>query len=171
MFFPRDPDTEIVCHNRIRLAVPQRRERWGNSSSKHHVACDSTGIPLAVITTAGNVPDIKAAHDLVEAIPPVVGRVGRPLRRPEVILADGGYDFSAFRDWLRAGRITPIIPQRGRKKFIGLGKIRWVVERAIAHLHQFKRLAVRWDRHLRMHQGFVELSAALICWRRLEHLR
>jgi hypothetical protein len=31
------------------------------------------------------------------------------------------------------------------------------------HLHQFKRLAVRWDRHLLMHQGF----ATLICWRRL----
>ena len=48
----------------------------------------------------------------------------------------------------------PIIPQRGRKKFIGPGKIRWVVEQVVAHLHRFKRLAVRWDRHLFTHQGF-----------------
>src|SRR6266542_4009266 len=68
---------------------------------------------------------------------------------------------------LHAKRITSVIPQRGRKKIIGLGRIRWVVEQAIAHLHQFKRLAVRWDRHLLMHQGFTKLAAALICWRRL----
>ncbi len=112
-------------------------------------------------------PDIKAAQDLVEAIRPVAGRVGRPRRRPDTILADGGYDSRAFREWLHAKRITSVIPQRGRKKIIGLGRIRWVVEQAIAHLHQFKRLAVRWDRHLLMHQGFTKLAAALICWRRL----
>jgi transposase len=141
----------------------------GRPGSKHHVACDSAGIPLAIITTGGNVPDISAAVGLVEAIPPVAGRVGRPRRRPETILADGGYDSAAFRDWLRARRIAAVIPQRGRKKIIGLGRIRWVVEQAISHLHQFKRLAVRWDRHLFMHQGFAKLAAALICWRRLTH--
>jgi transposase len=116
------------------------------------------------------VPDIKAAQDLVEAIPPVAGRVGRPRRRPDTILADGGYDSRAFREWLHARRIASVIPQRGRKKIIGLGSIRWVVEQAIAHLHQFKRLAVRWDRHLLMHQGFTKLAAALICWRRLARI-
>ena len=93
--------------------------------------------------------------------------MGRPRRRPSAILADGGYDSSAFRDWLRDKRIEPIIPQRGRKKIIGLGRIRWIVEQTIAHFHQFKRLAVRWDRLLLMHQGFTKLAAALICWRRL----
>ncbi|GAB3661190.1 hypothetical protein GCM10028833_41180 [Glycomyces tarimensis] len=116
-------------------------------------------------------PDIKAAQDLVESIPPVAGRVGRPRRRPDTILADGGYDSAVFREWLCSKRIASVIPQRGRKKIIGLGRIRWVVEQAISHFHQFKRLAVRWDRHLFMHQGFVELAAALICWRRLQRTR
>jgi transposase len=120
-----------------------------------------------VITTGGNVPDIKAAPDLIDAIPPVAGRPGRPRRRPDTILADGGYDSAAFREWLRSKRIEPIIPQRDRKKIIGLGRIRWVVEQAIAHLHQFKRLAVRWERRLDLHQGFAALAAALICSRRL----
>jgi transposase len=87
-----------------------------------------------------------------------------------MILADGGYDSRAFRHWLGSKRIASVIPQRGRKKIIGLGKIRWVVEQAIAHLHQFKRLAIRWDRHLFMHQGFTKLAASLICWRRLTHI-
>lgn len=138
----------------------------GRPGSKRHIACGSAGIPMAIITTGGNVPDIKAARDLVEAIPAVAGRVGRPKRRPEVILADGGYDSQAFRDWPRFERIDSIIPQRGRKKIIGPGKIRWGVEQAIAHFHQFKRLGVRWDRHLLMHEGFTKLAAALICWRR-----
>ncbi|GAB3652107.1 hypothetical protein GCM10028833_24070 [Glycomyces tarimensis] len=94
------------------------------------------------MTTAGNVPDIKAAKDLVDAIPPVAGRVGRPRRRPEMILADGGYDSRAFRDWLASKRLASVIPQHGRKKIIRLGTIRWVVEQAIAHLHQFKRLGL-----------------------------
>lgn len=97
----------------------------------------------------------------------MAGRVGRPRRRPDAILADGGYNSRAFREWLSAKRIASVIPQRGRKKIIGLGSIRWVVEPATSHLHQCKRLAVRWDRHLSAHQGFTTLAEALICWRRL----
>lgn len=139
----------------------------GRPGSKHHIACDGTGIPLAVLTTGGNIPDISTARDLAEAIGPVGGRVGRPRRRPDAILTDGGYDSAAFRDWLHSRRIEPIIPKRNGKRIIGLGRIRWVVEQTIAHFHQFKRLAVRWDRCALIHHGFTKLAAALICWRRL----
>jgi hypothetical protein len=83
-----------------------------------------------------------------------------PSCRPDTIAADGGYDSQSFRDWLRAKRIEPIIPQRGRKRITGLGRIRWVVEQTIAHFHQFKRLAVRWERRLDLHPGFVTLASA-----------
>lgn len=141
----------------------------GKTGTKHHIACDSSGIPLAVIITGGNVPDISTAVDLVESIPPVAGRVGHPRRRPETILTDGGYDSRSFRDWLRSKQIEPVIPQRGRKRIIGLGRIRWVVEQTIAHFHQFRRLATRWERLAHLHHGFTKLAAALICWRRLIH--
>jgi hypothetical protein len=123
----------------------------GQPGSKHHIVCDGAGLPLANISTAGNVPDIKAAQDLVEAIGPVAGRIRRPRRRPDAVMADSGDDAVGFRDWLRSKRIQSIIQQRARKKIIGLGTIRWVVEQSIAHFRQFKRLAVRWDRHLLMH--------------------
>lgn len=115
-------------------------------------------------------PDISAAPDLVEAIPPVAGRVGHPRRRPDTILTDGGYDSEPFREWLRTKRIASVIPKRGRKRIIGLGRIRWVVEQSISHLHQFKRLAIRWECRLDLHQGFARLAAALICWRRLAQI-
>jgi hypothetical protein len=108
-----------------------------------------TGIPLAFITTAGNVPDVKAAADLVDAAGPVAGRVGHPRRRPDTILANGGQ----FREWLRARRIASVIPQRGHKKIIGLGKIRWMVEKGDRSPPPVQAFSPSgWDRHLFMHQ-------------------
>jgi hypothetical protein len=42
-----------------------------------------------------------------------------------------------------------------------------VVEHTFALLHQFRRLAVRWERCLNIHDGLVGLACALICWFRL----
>ncbi|MEU6893260.1 transposase [Streptomyces sp. NPDC046557] len=47
------------------------------------------------------------------------------------------------------------------------GQIRWVVERAFAWLHQFKRLRTRYERRADLHQGLLELACSLICLRRL----
>jgi transposase len=49
----------------------------------------------------------------------------------------------------------------------GLGKVRWVVERAFAWLHQFKRLRIRYERRADLHQGLLELACSLIYLRRL----
>ncbi|WP_405790520.1 hypothetical protein [Streptomyces sp. NBC_01367] len=48
-----------------------------------------------------------------------------------------------------------------------MGKLRYVVEQTFALLHQFKRLAVRWERRTELHDTFVSLACSLICWRRL----
>ncbi|MGW5466157.1 hypothetical protein [Streptomyces sp. NPDC003996] len=45
--------------------------------------CDRKGTPLHVITTASNVNDITQALALVDGIPPVASRPGRPRRRPQ----------------------------------------------------------------------------------------
>lgn len=57
-------------------------------SSKHHALTDGKGIPLAIILTAANVNDIRELIPLVDAIPAVRGRRGRPRRRPERVQAD-----------------------------------------------------------------------------------
>jgi hypothetical protein len=49
----------------------------------------------------------------------------------------------------------------------GPGKLRYVVEQTFAVLHQFRRLAVRWERRLDIHDGLVTLACALIRWRLL----
>ena len=81
-----------------------------------------------MLTTGGNVPDISKAVELLDAVPPVAGRPGRPRRRFAVLLADKGYDSRSFRDACRRRRTEPIIPRRGGKNIKGLGKLRYVVE-------------------------------------------
>lgn len=130
--------------------------------------CDGKGTPLHVITTAANVNDITQTLELVDGIPPVTGRPGRPRRRPECVLGDKAYDSRAVRRELRRRRILPVISRKGAPNIKGLGKLRYVVEQTFALLHQFKRLAVRWERRLELHDAFVSLGCNLICWRRLK---
>ena len=120
-----------------------------------------------MITTGGNVNDVSMALDLVDGIVPVAGRPGRPRRRPDALLADKGYDSDRVRCELTRRRIVPVISSRGTKGIQGLGTLRYVVEQTLALLHQFKRLAVRFERHLDLHEALVSLACALICRRRL----
>ena len=97
----------------------------------------------------------------------MAGRPGRPRRRPEALLGDKGYDSNPNRDELRRRRILPVISRKGSPNIKGMGKLRYVVEQTFALLHQFKRLAVRWERRTELHDAFVSLACSLICWRRL----
>ena len=50
----------------------------------------------------------------------------------------------------------------------GLGVFRWVVERTLAWLHRFRRLALRYERRADVHETFLTLGCALITWRYLK---
>ena len=45
---------------------------------------------------------------------------------------------------------------------------RWVVERTLAWLHRFRRLALRYERRADVHEAFLTLGCALITWRYLK---
>ncbi|MFB7666915.1 IS5 family transposase [Kitasatospora sp. NPDC056138] len=141
---------------------PVDRRKTG---SKHPLISDG-GIPFRVVTTAANVDGVTQTLALVDGIPPVAGRVGHPRKRPDALLGDKGYDSNLNRCELRKRRILPIISCKGVRDIIGLGEFRYVVEQTFAQLHQFKRLAVRWERLLDLHNAFVSLACGLICWRR-----
>jgi DDE family transposase len=64
---------------------PVDRARAG---SKHHLITDAQGIPLACLLTAANRPDVTQLLPLLEAIPPIRGKRGRPRHRPDALLAD-----------------------------------------------------------------------------------
>jgi transposase len=128
---------------------------------------DAQGTPLAWSVTGGNRNDVTQLIPLLERIPPVRGVVGRPRQRPDLIVADRGYDHDKYRRELRRRGIRHRIARRGSEHGSGLGRRRWVVERSFAWLHAFKRLAIRYERRGDLHHGLVGLACCLICWRRL----
>ena len=122
-----------------------------------------------MITTGGNVHDVSPALDLVDGIAPVAGP-GRPRRRVDARRADNSYHSHRLRRELTRRCIVSILSYR-TTGVQGLGQLRYVVEQTLARLHQFTRLAVRFERHLDLHEALVSLACALICRRRLQNQR
>jgi transposase len=108
---------------------------------------------------------------LIHTIPPVRGRRGRPRQRPDALYADRGYDHDKYRRLVREVGITPVIARRGAEHGSGLGVHRWVVEQGFALLHWFRRLRVRWEIRDDIHEAFLRLACAIICFRRMVKLQ
>lgn len=60
-----------------------------------------------------------------------------------------------------------------RVEFVGvdtserLGRYRWKIERILAWLTGYRRLTIRYERHGEHFAGFLQLAAALTCWKKL----
>ena len=135
----------------------------GRKGSKHHAVVDAQGIPLAAEVTAANVPDVKELLEVVDAIEPVAGKVGRPKQRPEKLYADRAYDSEPHREELRERSIDPQVARRRTEHGSGLGVFRWVVERFFSWLHRYQKLRLRTDWYTANHHGLLKLACSLIC--------
>jgi transposase len=139
----------------------------GRPGSKRHLLVDGNGTPLVAVLTGAQVHDSKIFEELVDGVEPVKGPRGRPRTRPEKLHADKGYDFPRCRAVLRRRGIKSRISRRGKDTSERLGRHRWVVERTLAWLVRYRRLAVRYKRRADIHQAFLHLGCSLIC---LNHL-
>ncbi len=124
--------------------------------SKHHVLTDANGVPLVTSLSAANRHDSGYLFALLATLPDCLRR--KILR----LYADRAYDCAAFRARLETEGIEPFLAKRGTAHGSGLGTKRWVVERTIAWLHQFRRLRIRYERHGYMHRAFLSLAASVI---------
>ena len=124
---------------------------------------DRQGVPLALKLTAANVPDQTIFEGLIEAIPPIRRPRGRPRRRPRKLHADKGYDNRRCRRYLHRRGIRCRIARKGVESKERLGRHRWVVERTLAWLAKFRRLAIRYERRDDIHEAFLRIGCALIC--------
>jgi transposase len=105
----------------------------------------------------------------VDAIPPLRAGGGN---RPDALLADRGYDAEHLRASVRERGIDPRIvrrrrPHQGRARDPQVPQ-RWTIERTNAWLHNYRRVATRWERRPELYLAFVQLASALIICRRLE---
>jgi transposase len=90
------------------------------------------------------------------------------VRRLPRVQGDRGYDSNRHRRALIARGIEPVLARRFRPHGSGLGRTRWVVERTLAWLHRYRRLAVRYERLDHIHEAFLTLGCILICWNHLK---
>ncbi len=128
---------------------------------------DATGVPLAISLTGGHRNDVTQLLPLIDGLEPVRGKVGRPRKRADRLLADRGYDHDKYRRELRKRGVKPQIARRGTEHGSHLGTERWVVERTFAWLHNFRRLRTRYERRPELHEAFMLLGCAVICQRML----
>jgi transposase len=128
-------------------------------------------VPLAVSVTAANRNDITELVPLVDGVPPVRGKRGRPRRRPRKLLGDRAYYSRKHHRELRRRRIRPKIAKPKSAHGSGLGRERWVVERSISWLHQHRRLRVRYERRADIHEALLQIGASLICFKQLQASR
>ena len=124
---------------------------------------DANGVPLATKLTGANRHDVTQLFPVIEAIPSIRGKPGRPLQSPKSVFADRAYDSWPHRMELSCRGIEAVIAERNTEHGSGLGIFRWVVERTISWLHQCRRLRVRYERRADIHEAFLTLGCILIC--------
>jgi IS5 family transposase len=132
------------------------------------VLVDRSGTPLAILLSPANWHDSRMLEPLLDAVRPITGPWGRPRKRPAKRHGDKGYDFDRCRDACRKRGIAPRIARRGIESSEKRGRHRWVVERSLAWLSQYRRLTVRYERLAELHLALVTLACALLCWKRLQ---
>ena len=128
---------------------------------------ERNGIPLASCLTGANRHDTIVFEALLDAVGPINQARGRPRKRPAKLHADKAYDIPRCRQVLTQRHITIRIARKGIESSENLGRHRWVVERTLAWLARFRRLTIRYERRTDIHEAFLHLGCALICFKAL----
>jgi putative transposase len=130
---------------------------------KRHLWVDSLGLLLAVLVTAADVHDSRAACELFHS------RAWEELPRLEVVYTDSHYtagyldeEVFAYAPFRRAVVSRP----EGAKGFVKLPQ-RWVVERTFAWLYRSRRLSKDYERLPESSAAMIQASMIHLMLRRL----
>jgi putative transposase len=131
---------------------------------KRHLVVDTLGLLLAVIVTAANVDDAKAAVRLFAQMP------SAKLSRLEEVQADNKYHSPELDRWLRVHHrgyeVVVVRREPGERRFVPL-KSRWVVERTFAWLGRYRRLSKDDEHTPSSREAVVKIAAIHHYLRRL----
>jgi transposase len=131
------------------------------------VLTDANGMPMATILTGANRHDVTQLLPLVDAVPFVAGKPGKPRHRFDTVQGDRAYHSDPHRQALRKRGSQPVLARRNARHGSGLGKYRWPVERTLSWMHQNRRLRTRYEKRDDIHEAFMELAESMICWKRM----
>jgi transposase len=139
------------------------------------VVVDGQGVPLGVHLDAASPAEVNLLEPTLATIAVPRAGPGRPRQKPERVIADKGYDSDPLRARLKRRGIELIVPHRKNRKKqktqdgrkLRRYRRRWKVERTFAWIGNYRRLVVRWERHLKMYLAFFHLACLLITLNRL----
>jgi transposase len=146
--------------------------------TKWMLVVDGHGLPLGFHLESAKVAEVKLAEQTLDTIRVARPR-GRPKCRPQKLVADRGYDSSAFRAALRRRGIRMCIPpkrrhttwrpKRGRPVVARKDdyRRRYTVERSFAWLGNYRRLLIRWERLFGVYRSFFAVALLRLCLLRL----
>ena len=144
----------------------------GGLYTKLHLVCDGLGNPLAALLTAGQQHESTVCTELLAHVRIQTSAAGgRPRSLPKLVVADRGYDASAFRRYLRRRGIRCVIPEkrvpagkrrrrRGRPPTFcrATYQQRNVIERLVGWLKDHRRIATRFEKLAVSFLAMVKLS-------------
>jgi transposase len=127
------------------------------------VLVDARGLPMAVETASASPHESRLVQQLFDFM--------LPYEQPERIIGDKAYDSDSLAEELAEDGIELIAPHRSNRKRenktqdgrpLRRYKRRWIVERTIAWLGNFRRLVIRWEKSTSMFQGMLHLGCTLL---------
>jgi putative transposase len=131
---------------------------------KRHIVVDSMGLLLAVLVTAADVDDAKAAAELF-------GRLqGQPMGKVRRMFADSKYHNYALYEWVEDNAHWELVIVRrpdGEQGWVKL-PLRWTVERTFAWLGKCRRLSKDREKSILSSEAFVKLAMIHLMLNRLE---
>jgi transposase len=148
----------------------------GKKGCKRHLITETSGIPLIIQCTPANVRDDVPFLALLDSLPPVrMAQTNRFRYKPKAVMGDAGYGFA---------HIIPLVVERGMQSLLapratpgrpvthgsGLGRVRYVVERTVAWLANYRRIVQCYERTGAMWQAFNELACCITCATKLGNM-
>jgi len=144
--------------------------------TKWMVVVDGAGVPLGDHLHSASPAEVRLAETTLAAIR--VGRThraGRPRQKPVRVIADKAYDSDPLRKRLRQRGIELICPHKRNRvrpatqdgRALRRYRRRWIVERTIGWLGNYRRLVVRYDRSLQIYRAFFHIACFMIVLRRV----
>jgi putative transposase len=132
---------------------------------KRHIVVDSMGLLLAVLVTAADVDDARAAQELF-------GRLeGQPMSKVTRMFADNKYHNHAPYAWVADNDAAwDLVIVRRPEGSVGWVKlpIRWTVERTFAWLGRCRRLSKDRERSTLSSEAFIKLAMIHLMLNRLQ---
>jgi transposase len=145
--------------------------------TKWMLVVDGNGLPLGFHLDGANCAEVRLAQQTLDTVRVARPR-GRAKVRPATLVADRGYDSSAFRRALRRRGIRMCIPpkrhpanwrpKRGRPIVARKQEYRqrYTVERSFAWLGNFRRLLIRWEHLVSVYQSWFTFAVMVLSVRR-----